>query len=161
MIETIAAVLDADPHSTENTPAVKALPSGYSGTVEQNYRVLLVEDNKVNQIVAIRMLRKIGINDVVMVDGYVATGKIRELGGYARDVPIIAVTADAMEGDRERCLEAGMSDYIAKPVTSAGLSEVLNRFLKNGESRLPQNAAADYRPDPATGSADIDEDDVA
>jgi len=188
MIESIATVLNVGPQSSENTPKVKALPSGYSGTVEQNYRVLLVEDNKVNQIVAIRMLRKLGINNVVIVDngakaveearqgefdaiimdcqmpvmdGYVATGEIRKLGGYARDVPIIAVTADAMEGDRERCLEAGMSDYIAKPVTSAGLGGVLDRFLISGKSQQPQAPATGHRPEPATGSDAVDEDDVA
>lgn len=162
----VTNIIDGKDTSTTET-VVQSLHSANSDMVERNLRVLLVEDNQVNQIVATRMLRKIGINNLVMVDngakalqavqeqrydivimdcqmpvmdGYVATVKIRELGGYHKSLPIIAMTADAMEGDRERCLDAGMNDYIAKPVKSKTLDHVLRRVLSigtNGSSQPP------------------------
>jgi PAS domain S-box-containing protein len=118
-------------------------------------RVLLAEDNPVNQRLALRLLEKLGhqvtlvdsglavlerasrgawdviLMDVQMpgLDGLAATRQIRmrELahGGH---VPIIAMTARAMAGDRERCLEAGMDDYLAKPVDSQQLRDMLARY---------------------------------
>jgi CheY-like chemotaxis protein len=106
-------------------------------------RVLLVEDNLVNQKVACRILEKQGhavvvaqngrialdilegsdfdlvLMDVQMpeMDGYAATAAIRQREeGTGRRLPIVALTANAMKGDRERCLEAGMDGYVAKPV---------------------------------------------
>ncbi len=119
-------------------------------------RVLLVDDNLVNRKVAERMLSNLGHEvtiaidgegalrrvtkggfDLVLMDcqmpvmdGFVATQKIRELPDLAARVPIVAMTANAMEGDRERCLEAGMDDYIAKPVRKEVLIEVLERFRR-------------------------------
>jgi len=118
-------------------------------------RVLVVEDNTVNQLVAVRMLEKLGCRvdmaangsealamtdslpyDIVfmdcqmpVVDGYEATRKIRQREGRDRHLPIIAMTANAMEGDRERCLAAGMDDYISKPVVKPALVQALERFL--------------------------------
>jgi CheY-like chemotaxis protein len=70
------------------------------------------------------------IVDVMMpeMDGYVTMEKMRELKGF-RDKPIIALTAKAMKGDRERCIEAGASDYIAKPVNNAYLLAMLKSWL--------------------------------
>jgi CheY-like chemotaxis protein len=120
-------------------------------------RVLLAEDNSINQKVATKMLENLGYSvDVVgdglealealsrnsydlilmdvqmpQMDGYVATQRIREReeeeGGAGR-LPIIAMTAGALEGDRERALEAGMDDYISKPVTLEALDEILGRW---------------------------------
>ncbi|MEW6441331.1 MAG: response regulator [bacterium] len=119
-------------------------------------KVLLVEDNLVNQKVAARMLEKEGCRcdiasngleavealsrmpyDLIFMDcqmpgmdGYEATRKIREMeGAGSRRTPIIAMTACAMRGDRERCLEAGMDDYISKPVSTGVLGELLGRYL--------------------------------
>ena len=138
-------------------------------------RVLLVEDNRVNQEVGKAMLRKLGCQvdvaedgragldaaftkhyDIVMMDcqmpnmdGFEATAAIRsreaqlEVAGgpsAARRVPIIALTANAMKGDRERCLEAGMDDYLAKPFSKEQLETVLNRWLKG--SAASQDAVA-------------------
>ena len=124
-------------------------------------RVLLVEDNEVNQLVASRMLAKLGFVAEIassgvealdaiaqkkyrlvfmdcqmpIMDGYEATMRLRrrerESGGDDHLV-VIAMTAAAMEGDRERCLRAGMDDYISKPLTLAALREVADRWRARG-----------------------------
>ena len=64
-----------------------------------------------------------------VMDGFEATAEIRALDGSEADIRIVALTANAMKGDRERCLAAGMDDYLAKPFTKKELSEVLDRQL--------------------------------
>ena len=121
-------------------------------------RVLLAEDNLVNQRVAERMLAKVGIEadvaatglevldalvgvayDLVLMDcqmpemdGFEASRRIRERERGSRRIPIVAMTANAMVGDRERCLEAGMDDYIPKPVRMDDLRRALARWLPVG-----------------------------
>jgi CheY-like chemotaxis protein len=118
-------------------------------------RVLIAEDNEVNQLVIEKMLTKRGVevdvaNDGVEalaklatgsyaavfmdcqmpnLDGYSTTARIRESEGAGERLPVIAMTAHAMKGDRERCLEAGMDDYLAKPLRPEALDEVLERWL--------------------------------
>jgi CheY-like chemotaxis protein len=122
-----------------------------------NYRarVLVVEDNLVNQRVTARMLEtrgclvEIAANgrqalemveanacDLIFMDcqmpemdGFEATAEIRRRQGYRRHTPIIALTANAMQGDRERCLAAGMDDYIAKPMKPSDIARALERWL--------------------------------
>jgi two-component system sensor histidine kinase/response regulator len=117
--------------------------------------VLVAEDNAVNQLVIQGMLDKRGyacdivangrealaqlergvhaavLMDVQMpeIDGFEATARIRERETGADHLPIIALTASAMEGDRERCLQAGMDDYISKPLRPDQLDAVLERWL--------------------------------
>jgi signal transduction histidine kinase len=119
--------------------------------------VLLVEDNPVNQMVAKKMLEKLGLDltlagngkealqkieeeeiDVVLMDcqmpemdGFEATRLLREREHAAnvQCVPVIAMTANVMEGDREKCLQAGMDDYLGKPVRLEELETVLRRWL--------------------------------
>jgi two-component system, sensor histidine kinase and response regulator len=119
-------------------------------------KILLAEDNRVNQAVATAMLSKRGhrvtvavnglealealaaggfdlvLMDVQMpeLDGFAATRAIREreVGG-ARRIPVIAMTAHAMAGDRERCLDAGMDDYVSKPINPTQLFEAMARAL--------------------------------
>ena len=121
--------------------------------VGDHLRILLAEDNNVNQRVAIAMLSKGGHEidiandgvealmmasrkqyDVVLMDiqmpnmsGIDATQKIRRLPGPNSDVPIIAMTANAMVGDRESYLDAGMNDYVSKPIDPNMLSAALTR----------------------------------
>ena len=119
--------------------------------------VLLVEDNPVNQTVIEAMLRSLGYRvtlvgdgaqavrtaernefDAILMDcrlpllnGYEATRQIRALPGR-QQVPIIALTANALQGDRELCLESGMDDYLAKPFKRADLQKILQRWLTSG-----------------------------
>jgi len=76
-----------------------------------------------------------------VMDGYIATGKIRELGGEYATMPIVAMTAHAMIGDREKCLEAGMTEYLTKPVHVERLRMVLEHFLREQAvmARFPGN----------------------
>ncbi|MBM3557070.1 MAG: response regulator [Alphaproteobacteria bacterium] len=126
-------------------------------------RVLLAEDNPVNQHVALAMLRRLGHQvdlvgngreavvaltrdtyDVVFMDlqmpemdGLQATREIRKLSGPAAKTTIIAMTANAMQGDREACLAVGMDDYLAKPIVREDLVAALNRVTaKLGKSRV-------------------------
>ncbi|MFK0089825.1 response regulator [Pseudomonas sp. NPDC090755] len=120
----------------------------------QGRRVLLVEDNPVNQTVIEAMLRSLGFEvctavdgaqavaqvarqrfaailmdcRLPIIDGYEATRRIRQLP-LAAATPIIALTANALQGDRERCLGAGMNDYLAKPFKRTDLQQILQRWL--------------------------------
>lgn len=69
-----------------------------------------------------------------VMDGYQATSRLRALGGKFTSLPIVAMTADAMAGTRERCLQAGMSDYISKPVRLADLRTLLQRWSSAGRN---------------------------
>ena len=66
-----------------------------------------------------------------VMDGYEATARIRDPRGsaHAHDIPIIAMTANAMKGDQEKCLQAGMDDYISKPIDSSELQAKVNKWL--------------------------------
>ncbi|MFN8588533.1 MAG: response regulator [Candidatus Eisenbacteria bacterium] len=129
--------------------------------------LLLAEDNEVNRKVALRMLQKLGCSaDVAMhgrealdrtaerdydlvfmdcqmpeMDGFEATRSIRERErGGGRRVRIVAMTANAMQGDRERCLEAGMDDYVAKPVKLERLQEQLRLALNERDPGMDRAA---------------------
>jgi CheY-like chemotaxis protein len=131
-------------------------PAPVFDRAQNSLRILVAEDNLVNQKVALAMLGKMGhqvtianngvdaialsgdgefdliLMDVQMpeMDGFEATRQIRrrELGGR-RHLPIIAMTANAMDGDRERCMASGMDDYISKPINSQSLAETISRLV--------------------------------
>jgi signal transduction histidine kinase/CheY-like chemotaxis protein len=124
-------------------------------------RVLVVEDNTVNQRLVRRMLERLGCEVDVAGDGHEALRKaqsftfdlilmdwrlpgmdglettrlLRQNLVEDQQVPIVALTANAMHGDREQCLQAGMSDYLAKPIQMAGLAAVLERWVPDRERK--------------------------
>jgi hypothetical protein len=88
------------------------------------------------------------------MDGFEATRLIRERETDGARIPIIAMTASAMKGDRERCIEAGMDDYVSKPVTPEALEEVLTRWIRSQgpQGRAPSSTAP--TPDETSGPLD-------
>jgi two-component system, sensor histidine kinase and response regulator len=146
------------------TPTVRVLKLD----VFDGARILLAEDNVVNQMLARRLLERLGANvtiadtgmaaierlsisafNVVLMDcqmpeldGYEATRRIRKgaAGEAARTVPIIALTANALSGDRERCLESGMDDYLVKPINPDELREKLERVLRPADAAVSGRA---------------------
>ncbi|CAN5445081.1 hypothetical protein BH09ACT12_BH09ACT12_11100 [soil metagenome] len=128
-------------------------------------RVLVVEDNVVNQLVASGMLSSLGyrsgiaqngaealdvlaresfdavLMDVQMpvLDGYAATRTLREREAEGTHVPVIAMTAAAVEGERERCLAAGMDEFLTKPVDRAALAKVLTQWIAPGKDPMTDN----------------------
>jgi CheY-like chemotaxis protein len=146
LLELLAEVLsDAEP---ETAPVAAPLAAA-----QRRGRVLVADDNPVNQLVIETLLGKRGFAvdlaadgleavrrldpdvhaavfmdcQMPTLDGYGATARIRET--VARHVPIIAMTAHAFAGDRERCLRAGMDDYLSKPIRAEDLDPVLERWL--------------------------------
>lgn len=138
------------PPSTLPLAALPAQPA-----IQLNGRILMVEDHPVNQKVLSHQLRELGLEYVVAasgaealaklseqpfdlvlmdwqmpeMDGLEATRRIRQLPGEVRDVPIIALTANASAGFREACLAAGANDYLSKPYTEAALTALLLQWL--------------------------------
>ncbi len=147
-------------------PAAKPQSARRSLTATRSLRVLLAEDNHVNQTVAIAMLKRMGHRvevasggfeaveavrksgetaggyDVVLMDcqmpdmdGYAAARAIRDLGAFT-DLPIIAMTANAYPEDRQRCLDAGMNDYLSKPVSTEQLLNLLEAVAVKGSDAV-------------------------
>ncbi|HKE00311.1 MAG TPA: response regulator [Planctomycetota bacterium] len=152
LLEAILEALGPHEEDDENGAATPVADPRIAGL-----RVLLAEDNAVNQKVALRMLERLGCDvavvgnglaaveasasgthDVLLLDcqmpeldGFEAAARIRarEAASGGARVPVIAMTAFAMRGDRERCLAAGMDDYVAKPVRLAELAAALERAV--------------------------------
>jgi PAS domain S-box-containing protein len=120
------------------------------------YQLLLAEDNLINQKVALRILSDSGYNitpvnngkevlqilkernfDIILMDvqmpemdGYTATGEVRKLESEVAKIPIIALTAHALIGDKEKCIQAGMNDYVSKPIVPENFIKVIDKWLK-------------------------------
>ncbi len=154
--DCLGMVLDGRAHGEKSASRRVITRHTIKESTKKRVRVLVAEDNVVNQKVAIRILERLGYHadavangleavtaletlpyDLVLMDvqmpemnGFEATRAIRDPQSKVRrrEVPIIAMTAHALKGDRDKCLEAGMNDYISKPVTSSGLSEMLQKW---------------------------------
>ena len=158
-----ALASETRPDQTAAGPGTAPAPGAATGPLDAH--VLLAEDNPINQQVAIAMLQKMGCTvtlahngreavervrterfDVILmdcqmpeIDGFEATRRIRDWEGTATPpTPIIALTANALHGDRERCLDAGMSDYLSKPFSGASLRAMLQRWLASASAAAPQ-----------------------
>ncbi len=173
LFECVATVMCREIHQSladeETLDAPIDLVTQY--TLEENRfirreRILLVEDNEVNQKIAQQQLEHLGYQVEVVpngreaveafgqrsyslilmdcqmpeMDGYQATAEIRRREGDKKHTPVIAITANALKGDREKCLAAGMDDYLPKPFNKKGLSEMVKRWLKP-ETEIAANLA--------------------
>lgn len=166
--EVITWALTADLAAKVMTGAASAsgnssatAPANQAGNLHG--RVLLAEDNPVNQEVAKAMLASLGLEleianngeealalaakqdfDIILMDchmpvmdGYQATAALREReAAGARRLPVIALTANAMDGDRNQCLAAGMDDYLSKPYTKKQLQQILSRWLQAASAEM-------------------------
>jgi CheY-like chemotaxis protein len=162
-------------HSPDVAGAVRAL------------RVLVAEDNMANQKVALKMLTKLGCRaDVVAngqeavdalrtvpydlvfmdcnmpdVDGFTATEMIRKMEANDKHTVVIAMTANALKGDRDRCLAAGMDDYVSKPVSQKALEDIVNEWREKTMQESSAGIAATERhrdvEEPAIDRARLDE----
>ncbi len=153
LYNNILSVMSRD-NAEEKEPAVTRSQNAAANQNEVPARILLAEDNPINQRVAVKILEKknyiidvaenglialqalqkepfdIVLMDVQMpeMDGLTATREIRKLNTTIKDIPIIAMTANAMKGDEEQCLEAGMDDYISKPFKPVELYAILEKW---------------------------------
>ncbi len=151
-IEDLAETINSMVRRYEEAPPVEEVVSK-----KDEQKILLAEDYKHSQIIVTRLLKKNNFSNIVIVEngqealdmakkekfdlilmdmqmpvmnGFEATGKIRELPDY-KDIPIIALTAFAMKGDREKCLAAGATDYIPKPIDSKEFIEKVKYYLNS------------------------------
>ncbi|MFW5741385.1 MAG: PAS domain S-box protein [Myxococcota bacterium] len=161
--------IDVGVPETEAAAVTESVPASADVDLLQPLRVLVAEDNRLNQLVARRLLERLGhdvalasdgeealealarsrfdlvLMDVQMpkLDGDEVTRRVRagDAGSRSRSVPIVALTAHAVDGDRERLLAAGMDDYLSKPLRAELLTEVLRGIAQRGRSArrvLPQ-----------------------
>jgi signal transduction histidine kinase/DNA-binding response OmpR family regulator len=173
-----AATLAAASTAPAESPAAAPPPATHATTLPPGVRVLLADDNGVNQMVAKQLLKRCGALvhcvanglealqalrdaefDLVLMDcqmpemdGYEATRRLRQStdSGRNRDIPVIALTANALATDRDECIAAGMTDFLSKPVDRPRLEQALLRAITGDE---PPAAAVAESPDARTPAA--------
>ena len=163
LLDTIVRTL----HGVKRKPCRSTPKPAPADSLASGHRILLAEDNQINRLVALRMLHNMGFEvkvaengqeavrlaqqepfdlilmDVQMpeMDGFEATAAIRAWEkDTGRHIPIIALTAHAMTGDREDCLAAGMDGYLPKPIHIKELKRVIAEFLPQNETKLAQGS---------------------
>jgi two-component system, sensor histidine kinase and response regulator len=170
----LASILGYGP--AQAPAATISSPSATSREQRQRLRLLVVEDNEINQQVALGVLENLGYRadvvadgrsalrilaerdyDLVLMDcqmpemdGYEATRQIRRPDTAVRNhlIPIVATTAHAMTGDREKCLAAGMNDYITKPIRPAAVEQAIDRWTAGGPASVPSRVEDALAPPP-------------
>ncbi|MEA5079806.1 MAG: response regulator, partial [Anaerolineaceae bacterium] len=166
LFNSILTVLGQEGKAYKKTTSSLITKHVLNETEREHNSILLAEDNPVNQMLALRLLQKVGyavdvvetgkqavdavqrkayrlvLMDVQMpeMDGFEATKRIRQLEGKVSKVPIIAMTAYAMSGDREKCLQAGMDDYIPKPLNVDETLSLIKKYMAgySTEDRMAQ-----------------------
>ncbi len=167
LFEALAVIIGITTQSSERSLITKY---SLNEMKLEKFRILVVEDNITNQQVAMGILKKTGVRvdavangsesvialeqvpydlvfmDVQMpvMDGLKATRLIRSTDSKVRnhDIPIIAMTAHAMQGDKEKCLEAGMNDYLSKPISPTPMAKVLKKWLDLDTDAVVQNTVS-------------------
>jgi PAS domain S-box-containing protein len=165
--------------------ALKRGPASAAPMAGLSLHILVAEDNEVNQKVALHQLKKIGFTatavgngvaaiealrkddyDIVFMDcqmpeldGYGATSQLRKIEGNERHTWVIAMTANTLEGDRDKCLAAGMDDYVAKPVKTDDMLAALNRYVRAMDGP-PAVATAPATPAAPELSAGVEEEEM-
>jgi len=173
LFDSIATVMGNVAARSTNRSKKVSRPSSSPAPATQKLRILLAEDNTVNQQVALGLLQRLGYRadavadgtevlealrriryDVVLMDchmpqldGYETTRRIRQLEqertppfDWKAPIHVIAITANAMEGDREKCLTAGMNDYLSKPVRRNELKAALDRHYEVQPTAVPESS---------------------
>jgi CheY-like chemotaxis protein/HPt (histidine-containing phosphotransfer) domain-containing protein len=169
LLETITAAIHTPRKHADSNIRLPALPSSREMEETSNARILLVEDHPINREVAISVLAVLGHEcatayngrealdkleeedfDLVLMDcqmpemdGFEATQRIRQREAREHHdgrIPIIALTANALKGDQERCIRAGMDDYLAKPFNKQQLQQTLDKWLKHKPNEAVQTA---------------------
>jgi len=160
LFDTIITVLNRQKAQAKEKPLSIVTRHTIEEQKHRRAHILLAEDNPMNQKLAVTLLKKAGYSvdavedgrmvieavkrrayDLILMDvqmpemnGFEATKIIREMEGDRKHTPIIAITAHAMKGDREKCLQAGMDDYISKPIEPQELFHAIEKWTKSQDS---------------------------